>query len=683
MTYLLGWDISRLGTQIVTGLSDSEIRSGLMASAAKTSGGADGGAARVGLRGLMRRGLPLAIVLGGFTVTTTAVTMLLDDLISELFALYPAVSFLGELVVLALSVLVAMAISSLVLVRPIQLLQRVVQRLADRTDDLSMIHLRSPLREIDQLITTVLVLRSRLIADEQRAMRVASDMIQVAKASGDWLWKEDANHRFTEFLNVNASPESSALVEKRIGMTRAEVANHPDDRVAIAELQQVLDSRGTFRDFCYRRVEADGSVHWYSTSGVPTYNEQDEFIGYRGTSRDITLEMQIKGQQSSLVMLNSRLAAAIGQASDGVVLTDPMLPETPIAYVNPAFCRITGYDAEKIIGQPSRVLYQDFDDEMVRTRLAESVDSGRRYQGLVPTLRQDGGVFWNDLSVSPVRDEQGMPTGFVWTFCDVTSQVDQERKDAEAAARTTQQQKLESLGTLAGGIAHDLNNTLVPVLGLSKILLDDVPEDGPNRRPLQAIVSASERARALVRQILDFSRVGAGTLETVDLTAEVQRITKVIRAGLPATAALKFEIDAPELRVRLEPTKLYQILMNICINSFDALPEGKGDILVTLNQDAASNRAILSVRDNGAGMDKETLQRCMEPFFTTKEVGKGTGLGLSIIHGIITSVGGEIAIASEPGQGTTVSISMPIADQANRPSSAAHNEKLEATENAG
>jgi PAS domain S-box-containing protein len=667
----------------VTGLSDGKIRLELMAAAAKATDGADRGAAGVGLQRFFRRGLPLAIVLSVFTVTTTAVTMLLDKFFSRLFAPYPAVFFVGELAVLVLSVFVALAISSLVIVRPIQLLQRVMQRLAARTDDLSMIRLRSPLREIDELITTVLVLRSRLIADEQRAMRFASDMIQVAKASGDWLWKEDAKHRFIEFLNVNASPESSVLVEKRIGMTRAEIANHPDDRAAIAELQQVLDARGTFREFRYRRIEADGSVHWYSTSGVPTFNEQNEFVGYRGTSRDITAEMQIKGQQSSLVMLNSRLAAAIGQASDGVVLTDPMQLETPIAYVNPAFCRITGHDAEKIIGQPSRILYQDFDDEMVRARLADSVDSGRRYQGLVPTLRQDGSTFWNDLSVSPVRDEQGMPTGFVWTFCDVTAQVDQEHKEAEAAARTTQQQKLESLGTLAGGIAHDLNNTLVPVLGLSKILLDDVPEDSPNRRPLQAIVSASERARALVRQILDFSRVGTGTLETVDLTAEVQRISKVIRAGLPATATLKLEIDAPELRVRFEPTKLYQILMNICINSFDALPEGKGEILVTLKHDTDNNRALLAVRDSGAGMDKETLDRCMEPFFTTKGVGKGTGLGLSIIHGIVTSVGGEIAIASEPGHGTTVSISMPIEDQAGRSLPTAQTEKLEATEDVG
>jgi len=656
----------------VTGLSDSKIRLDQTTSAGpKPAEGQPAGAPRFGLRKFLTRKLPLTIVLGAITVGTMTVSVMLDDIVSDMLAPYTEVAGLGELLVFVFSTMLAMTLYSLIICRPIRALDAAVQRLAERSDDSSLVDFKSDLREIDRLVSSVRTVRSRLIADEQRAMRVASDMIQVAKASGDWLWKEDADHRFIEFLNVNATPEASALVEKRLGMRRAEIANHPDDREALAGLQAVLDARGNFRDFRYRRIESDGSVHWYSTCGVPTFNEKNEFVGYRGTSRDITTEMTFKDRQSSLVMLNSRLAAAIGQASDGVVLTDPTQPETPIAYVNPAFCRLTGHDGEKILGQPSRILYQDFDDEMVRTRLADSVESGRRYQGLVPTLNQRGGVFWNDLSVSPVRDEDGMPTGFVWTFSDVTAEVEQERKEAEAAARTAQQQKLESLGTLAGGIAHDLNNTLVPVLGLSKILLDDAPQDSPDRKPLQAIVSASERARGLVRQILDFSRVGAGTVGVIDLTAEVRGITKVLRAGLPATVALKFEIEMPQLPVRLEPTKLYQILMNICVNSFDALPEGKGDILVSLNHDVEGNRALLVVRDNGAGMDKETLQRCMEPFFTTKGVGKGTGLGLSIIHGIITNVGGEITVESEPDKGTAVSIALPIIEPSGRPPSAA------------
>lgn len=609
--------------------------------------------------------ISLPVAVGLVTALSTAATMAVDRAVAALLAPFPTATFLGEALVFALSALMSAAMFWIGISRPLKLLALAVERLAESSDDTVLSRLKAPIREMHYLVKSVLLLRAKLIADEQRAIRLASDMMQVAKASGDWIWREDANHRFTEFLNVNASAASTELVSKRIGMTRREIANHPDDRSALDGLQEVLDAHGTFRDFRYRRIEPDQSVHWYSTNGIPIYDDNDGFAGYRGTSRDITNEVRREEQQSALIVLNSRLAAAIGQASDGVILTEPTLPDMPIAYVNPAYCRMTGRDASAMVGFSSQMLYGDFADEMVRTRLTESIEAGRRYQGLVPTSRQDGTVFWNDLSVSPVRDEHGFSAGFVWTFGDVTSQVEQEQKEAEAAERTAQQQKLESLGTLAGGIAHDLNNTLVPVLGLSKLLLDMAPADDPNRRQLQAIVGASERARGLVRQILDFSRIGSGNLEVIDITAEIAGIRKVIRAGLPATAVLKFDINAPALHVRFEPTKLYQILMNICVNSFDALQDGKGRIVVSLREDATKNRALLTIRDDGIGMDKATLTRCMEPFFTTKGVGKGTGLGLSIIHGIVTGAGGEILLESEVGKGTTVSIELPIAGPVN------------------
>jgi signal transduction histidine kinase len=307
-------------------------------------------------------------------------------------------------------------------------------------------------------------------------------------------------------------------------------------------------------------------------------------------------------------------------------------------------------------------------EEIVALRLARGNEPKAGADGylqrridLVVNNRDDGDIVeLMDGRVIAIMHHPMQGGGWVSTHQDITAQIDQERRESEAAERTGQQQKLEALGTLAGGIAHDLNNTLVPVLGLSKLILEDMPESDPNRRQMQAVVSASERARALVRQILDFSRVGAGSLETIDLTEEVRRVSKLIRAGLPATAVLTFDIDAPELRVRFESTKLYQILMNICVNSFDALPAGKGIIVVSLRRDEAMNRAVLAIRDDGAGMDKATLARCLEPFFTTKDVGKGTGLGLSIIHGIVTSAGGEVEIGSDPGQGTTVTIWLPI-----------------------
>jgi signal transduction histidine kinase len=377
--------------------------------------------------------------------------------------------------------------------------------------------------------------------------------------------------------------------------------------------------------------------------------------GWVATHLDITDQKALERQ---LTHQNVQLDEAINNTPQGLCMFDA---EKRLIVSNRLYATMYRIAPEEI--RPGMSL-----EEIVALRLARGnepkVGAGdylQRRIDLVVNNRDDGDVVeLADGRVIAIMHHPMQGGGWVSTHQDITTQVALERKQSEAAERTGQQQKLEALGTLAGGIAHDLNNTLVPILGLSKLVLESMPESDPNRRQLQAVVSASERARGLVRQILDFSRVGTGILETIDLTEEVRRVSKVIRAGLPATAVLTFDLDAPQLPVRFESTKLYQILMNICVNSFDALPDGKGTIVVGLRRDEAMNRAVLTIRDDGAGMDKATLARCLEPFFTTKDVGKGTGLGLSIIHGIVTNAGGEVEVGSEPGQGTTVTIWLPI-----------------------
>ena len=377
--------------------------------------------------------------------------------------------------------------------------------------------------------------------------------------------------------------------------------------------------------------------------------------GWVATHLDITEQ---KALEKQLTHQNIQMDEAINNTPQGLCMFDA---EKRLIISNRLYATMYQIAPEEI--HPGMSL-----EEIVALRLARGNEPKvgadgylQRRIDLVVNNRDDGDVVeLTDGRVIAIMHHPMQGGGWVSTHQDISAKIAQERKESEAAERTGQQQKLEALGTLAGGIAHDLNNTLVPVLGLSKLLLEGMPESDPNRPQLQAVVTASERAKALVRQILDFSRIGAGSVETIDLTEEVRRISKLIRAGLPTTVVLTFDIDAPQLRVRFESTKLYQILMNICVNSFDALPDGKGTIVVGLRRDEARNRAVLVIRDDGAGMDKATLARCLEPFFTTKGVGKGTGLGLSIIHGIVTNAGGEVEVGSDPGQGTTVTIWLPI-----------------------
>jgi signal transduction histidine kinase len=225
-------------------------------------------------------------------------------------------------------------------------------------------------------------------------------------------------------------------------------------------------------------------------------------------------------------------------------------------------------------------------------------------------------------------------------------------------------QRLESLGTLAGGIAHDLNNTLVPILGLTKLMMKRLAQDSREHTNLAIIVQAGERARDLVRQILAFSRKEAPTRLSVDFASLVRDSLKMIRASIPATIDIAEAIETVP-PVFGDPSQLHQIVINFVVNASHAIGDSMGTISVALTAAVpaaeGNGRAwiCLSVRDTGCGMDEATRQRAFEPFFTTKPAGEGTGLGLSVVHGIVVQHGGKIRVESEVGHGTRFDVYLP------------------------
>jgi signal transduction histidine kinase len=226
-------------------------------------------------------------------------------------------------------------------------------------------------------------------------------------------------------------------------------------------------------------------------------------------------------------------------------------------------------------------------------------------------------------------------------------------------------QKLEALGTLAGGIAHDLNNALVPVVTLSDYLLKRAPAGSREQETMGLIDAGGKRARELVQRILTFARKEEPRRETLNLVTTVTNALKLLRASVPSTIAIVDRISAVR-PVYADEGQIGQILTNLVTNSAQAIGSGLGTITVSLAEIAQSNLpdhgpAIrLSVEDTGRGMDEATRRRVFDPFFTTKKVGQGTGLGLSVVHGIVTTHGGFIAIDSEPGHGTRVDVDLPI-----------------------
>lgn len=232
---------------------------------------------------------------------------------------------------------------------------------------------------------------------------------------------------------------------------------------------------------------------------------------------------------------------------------------------------------------------------------------------------------------------------------------------------------MESIGTLAAGIAHDFNNILSPIYGyveLAQMKLRDNPE---LKEYLDEVHSAANRAKDLVKQILTFSRQDSERFSPVEVHVIVKEALKLLRATIPSTIEIKQEIDPTSGYVLANPTQVHQVLMNLCTNAYHAMRETGGILGVVLkpieitSTDFIKNinlhpghYLMLEVSDTGTGMDKETVSRIFEPYFTTKGLGEGTGMGLSVVHGIIKNHGGNITVYSEPGKGSTFHIYLPI-----------------------
>jgi len=236
-----------------------------------------------------------------------------------------------------------------------------------------------------------------------------------------------------------------------------------------------------------------------------------------------------------------------------------------------------------------------------------------------------------------------------------------------------QAQKMEAIGTLAGGIAHDFNNILTSIIGYSELALLGLPEDGEAYKKITQVIASGNRASMLVGQILTFSRKEKTSLLVLEPHLVVKDALTMLSSMLPATVSIETEIDSDCGQVKADPTQLYQIVTNLCTNAFQALDKQKGILRVTLQRRELEGReravaagefagpfVVLSVTDNGCGMDSATRERIFEPYFTTKAQGQGTGLGLAVVHGIVESYGGFIEVSSELGQGTSFEVYLPV-----------------------
>jgi PAS domain S-box-containing protein len=373
--------------------------------------------------------------------------------------------------------------------------------------------------------------------------------------------------------------------------------------------------------------------------------------------------LEEKSRQLRRTKMQARLfQTAIEQASEMVAITDS---SGKIAYVNPAFEKITGFTHDELIGSNPRMLKSGRQDQLFYRELWHTITGGEPWHGFFVNRRKDGSFYREEAVIVPVADSDGVIHNYVAVKRDMT-------QESRLQRQLIQSQKMEAIGTLAGGIAHDFNNILSAILGFAELALFDLPEDSRNYEDVSEVIKAGNRAKDLVRQILTFSRRTEQEFKPIDIVPLLTEALKFLRATLPSTIEIRNQVSADSAEVLANPTMIQQIMMNLCTNAAHAMKETGGILTVNLLEAEVAAGNIgkhpelppgpyvrLTIGDSGPGIEPGIMGRIFDPYFTTKEKGEGTGLGLSMVHGITQSLKGVVTVKSDPGEGTVFNVYLP------------------------
>ena len=360
--------------------------------------------------------------------------------------------------------------------------------------------------------------------------------------------------------------------------------------------------------------------------------------------------------------LNERRAAeleakkfqrAVEQSPATIVITDT---SEIIEYVNIKFCELTGYSPEEVLGKTPRILQSGDTSRETYRSLSEQLKKNEDWHGTFRNLKKDGSSYWAKTSILPLRNDVGEITHLIGLGEDITAQ-------REASEHIKRAQKMEAVGLLASGVAHDFNNVLTTILGNVHLAMLDAPEEGEFSEELEQIEIAAKRARHLVGQVLAFARRQPGKAVSMKVGDLMHEVARLIRASTRPDIKLVCNIEDSELSVLADPTRLHQVLMNLCSNAVEAIGAASGMVELKLvrmvGEDTGNRHVCISVSDDGPGIPTSVRDEIFTPFFTTKKAGKGTGLGLSVVASLVDEMNGEISVESTPGKGCSFHIVLP------------------------
>jgi len=493
----------------------------------------------------------------------------------------------------------------------------------------------------------------------EEALRENQDRLKaVLEHLPDLLWMKDSEGVFQLVNEAFAQACGKRTTEEVLGKTDWDVWPRDFALKYRNDDQAVFESRQS--QLVDEPIMTLVGVKWFETFRSPLFDADGELVGTVGSARDIT---ERKTAEQALRDSEEKYRNILETIADGYHEVDLA---GNLTLVNDSLCDIMGYSRQEMLGMNYRELMDETNAQRVFQAYNEVYRSSIPNRGFdFEGVRKDGTKSWIAVSISLIRDVKQQVVGFRGVFRDVTEHRRLEEQLRQAA-------KMEAIGQLAGGIAHDFNNLLTAVIGYTDLLMQEVPEKDSRHERLANIALAANRAAALTKQLLAFSRKQVLDLKVLNVNNVIAGMREMLRRLIREDIELVTDCFSPLGHVRADPSQIEQILLNLAVNARDAMPHGGRLKIETANvlldEDYSRTRAdmepglyvVCAVSDSGVGMDSEVMAHIFDPFFTTKDKGVGTGLGLATVYGIVKQHQGHVFVESKPGCGAVFKVYLPL-----------------------